>query len=274
MKIFIATDLEGISGIVSEDQTFLAGKEYDLARKYMAEDINAAVEGALLADKKTKFVVNDGHGRGYNMFIQDLHPAVELFSGDIRKFGLDGLDKSFDLMFLIGYHAMSGSEGLLNHTMSSRTISRVWVNGKEVGEIYLSAALGGEFGVPVGLLTGDTIAVKEAKKLLGNIETVAVKEPVARQSAKVVPIEQAHQLIREAAKRAVERFKINKSSDFAQDKEFKPYKVKIPVELKIEYILTQHAEPQTLVPGVIRHDARTLIYRGKNMIDAFKLFYF
>ncbi|MDI6784677.1 MAG: M55 family metallopeptidase [bacterium] len=263
MKIFIATDLEGISGIVSEDQTFLAGKEYDLARKYMAEDINAAVEGALFADKNAQFVVNDGHGRGYNMFIQDLHPAVELFSGDIREFGLDGLDESFDLMFLIGYHAMSGTEGLLNHTMSSRTISRVWVNGKKVGEIELSAALGGEFGVPVGLLTGDTVAVKEAKKLLGKIETVAVKEPVARQSAKLIPVEQAHQLIQEAATRAVKR-----------RNQFKPIKLKSPVELKVEYILTQHAEPQTLIPGVIRQDARTLIYRGKNMLEAFKLFYF
>ena len=263
MKLFIATDLEGISGLSSEDQTFLAGKEYELARKYMAEDINAAVEGALLADKNIKILVNDGHGRGYNMFIQDLHPAVELFSGDNRQFGLDGLDSSFDIMFLVGYHAQSGSEGLLNHTMSSRTISRVWVNKKEVGEIELSAAIGGDFGVPVGLLTGDTIAVKEVKKLLGNIETVAVKEPVARQSAKLVPVAKAHQLIRDAAKRAIDRIK-----------EFKPFIIKAPVELKIEYILTQHAEPQTLIPGVIRLDARTLLYRGKNMVDAFRLFYF
>ncbi|MFB3897701.1 MAG: M55 family metallopeptidase [bacterium] len=263
MKIYIATDLEGISGLSSEDQTFLTGREYELARKYMANDINAAVEGALQAIKDTQFLVNDGHGRGYNMFIQDLHPAVELFSGDIRQFGLDGLDKSFDLIFLVGYHARSGSEGLLNHTMSSRTISRVWLNGKEVGEIELSAALAGEFKVPVGLLTGDTIAVKEAKKLLGNIETAVVKEPIARESAKLVPLDRAHQLIRDAAKRAVERIK-----------EFKPYKIKSPVELKIEYILTQHAEQQTLVPGVIRLDARTLKFTGKNMLDAFRLFYF
>lgn len=263
MKIFIATDLEGISGLSSEDQTFLTGREYDLARKYMADDINAAVEGALSADKKAEFLVNDGHGRGYNMFIQDLHPAVELVSGDNRPFLLDGLDKSFDVMFLVGYHAKSGSEGLLNHTMSSRTISRVWLNNKEVGEIELSAALAGEFKVPVGLLTGDTIAVKEAKKLLGNIETAAVKEPIARESAKLVPLNRAHKLIHDAAKRAVERYQ-----------EFKSYKIKPPVELKIEYILTQHAEQQTLVPGVIRLDAPTLKFKGKNMLDAFRLFYF
>ncbi|MCX7918023.1 MAG: M55 family metallopeptidase [bacterium] len=264
MKIFIATDLEGISGLCSEDQTFSStGREYELARKYMAEDVNAAVEGALSVAQNAQVIVNDGHGRGYNMFIQDLHPAVELFSGELRQFGLDGLDKSVDLMFLIGYHAMSGSEGLLNHSMSSRTISRIWVNGKEIGEIFLSAAIAGEFGVPVGLVTGDTIAVKEAQQLLGHIETVAVKEPVARQSAKLLPVELARNRIREAAKRAV-----------ARNHQFKPFKVKPPVELKIEFILTQHAEQQMLIPGVVRHDARTLSYRGKNMLDAFRLLYF
>jgi D-amino peptidase len=264
MKIFIGTDLEGISGLCSEDQTFSStGTEYHIARKYMAEDVNAAVEGVLQVLPRAQFIVNDGHGRGYNMFIQDLHPAVELFSGEMRSFGLDGLDKSIDLAFLIGYHSMSGTEGILNHSMSSRTISRIWVNGKEIGEIFLSAALAGEFDVPVGLVTGDTIAVKEAKKLLGNIETVAVKEPIARQSAKLLPVELARKRIRDAANRAVE-----------QKKQFKPFKVKSPVELKIEFILTQHTEQQTLIPGVIRHNPRTISYRGKNMLDTFRLFYF
>lgn len=263
MKLFIATDLEGISGVVSEDQTFSTGKEYELGRKLMAEDINATVAGALAVDKDIKIVVNDGHGRGYNVFIQDLHPAVELISGENRRFGLDGLDRTVDLAFLVGYHAMSGSEGLLNHTMSSRTISRVWVNSKQVGEIFLSAALAGEFNIPVGLVTGDKIAIAEAKKLLGNIETAVVKQSVARQSANCLPLEEAHHRIRIAAKRAMER-----------KDEFKPLKLKKPVELKIEYILTQHAEQQTLVPGVIRQDARTLIYRANSILEAFQLFYF
>lgn len=271
MKLFIATDLEGISGIVSEEQTFSTGKEYEKARSLMAKDVNSAIEGALLAEEESggseridQILVNDGHGRGYNIFIDELHPRAELFSGEFRSLSLmTGLDSSFDLVFLIGFHAKSGSEGLLNHTMSSRTISRVWVNGKEVGEIFLASAVAGEFNVPVGLVTGDKVAIQEAKELLGEIETVVVKESISRQSASCLPLEEAYTRIRAAAKQAIKR-----------RKEFKPLKITPPIELKIEYILTQHAERQTLIPGVIRVDSRTLIYRANSVIEAFQLFYF
>ena len=49
LKVFISVDMEGISGIVHSDQTTSGTAEYAAGRKWMAQDVNAAVEGALEA---------------------------------------------------------------------------------------------------------------------------------------------------------------------------------------------------------------------------------
>jgi len=42
-KIYISVDMEGISGIIGEDQLSAGGAEYPRSRKLMAEDTNAAI---------------------------------------------------------------------------------------------------------------------------------------------------------------------------------------------------------------------------------------
>jgi len=64
MKIYIATDLEGISGVTFWDQTrdrthYL----YREARHLLTADINACVEGCIAGGAKDT-VVSDGHGGG------------------------------------------------------------------------------------------------------------------------------------------------------------------------------------------------------------------
>ena len=64
MRVYISVDMEGVAGIVHEDQTdpieprFAA--EYDRARRLMTAEANAAVEGALAAGA-TRVLVNDSH---------------------------------------------------------------------------------------------------------------------------------------------------------------------------------------------------------------------
>ena len=49
MKVYISTDFEGISGVLSNRQTSSDDKdEYEKSRHYLMSDINAAVEGCLL----------------------------------------------------------------------------------------------------------------------------------------------------------------------------------------------------------------------------------
>ncbi len=56
-KVYISVDMEGISGIVGDDQTSAGGAEYGRSRKLMAEDANAAIRGAFEGGA-TEVVVN------------------------------------------------------------------------------------------------------------------------------------------------------------------------------------------------------------------------
>ena len=45
MKIYIIADMEGISGIPSEDYVTPSGRNYHLGRRFYTWDINACVQG-------------------------------------------------------------------------------------------------------------------------------------------------------------------------------------------------------------------------------------
>ena len=64
MRILISADIEGISGVMSPEQTSPGSGEYERARLLMTREVNAAVEGALEGGA-TEIWVADGHGQ-YN----------------------------------------------------------------------------------------------------------------------------------------------------------------------------------------------------------------
>ncbi len=74
-KVYISVDMEGISGIVGDDQTSADGAEYGRSRKLMAEDANAAIRGAFEGGA-TEVVVNDSHGSQRNLVPEDLDPRA------------------------------------------------------------------------------------------------------------------------------------------------------------------------------------------------------
>ena len=45
MKVYVSMDAEGVSGIFNLGQVMTANREYEFARRMMANDINAAAEG-------------------------------------------------------------------------------------------------------------------------------------------------------------------------------------------------------------------------------------
>src|SRR4051795_7144321 len=96
----------------------------------------------------------------------------------------EGLDSSFGAALFVGYHARAGTpDGVLNHTWMGREILDVQLNGKLAGEIRLIAELAAWHGVPVALVTGDAAACAEAREVLGDVETVAVKTGADRYAA-------------------------------------------------------------------------------------------
>ena len=115
--------------------------------------------------------------------------------------------------------------------------------------------LAGAFGAPVIMLSGDTAACKELHDLVPEAECAEVKTGVSRTAGFTLAHPAACQLIREKAYRAVERLR-----------EFKPYRMAGPVEVKVEFT----PRGATFLPreGVERLNDRTWVFRGKDILDA------
>ena len=259
MKIYILTDLEGVGCVVREQQTTVeGGREYDEARLLLTREVNVAVGGALEAGAE-EVIVNDGHGarHGFNLVLEELHEGARYLIGGPRTRVLAGLDESFNAVFLVGYHAMAGAQGaIMDHTMESQVIVNAYINDRKVGEIGIEAAIAGYFKVPIALVTGCRQAVEEAKALLGDVEVVAVKEGVGRHSAICLPPAKVRGLIREAAKRALNRVK-----------DFKPFIITPPIEIKVEFSHPHFADARAKMPGIERMDSRTIRCCGDNLLD-------
>lgn len=261
MKVFIATDIEGISGVVHPEHTGWDGRRHAEARKWMTEHVNAAVE-ASISQGASEVLVCDGHSNGRNIILDLLHPKATLMWGrQNRQMGqMEGIDSSFDAVLMVGLHARVGTPGILNHTTSSGVIAELRVNGKVMGEIDINAGIAGEFGVPVAMVAGGSTAVAQAKESMPHIETAAVMERAGTYAAKVLPPVRAHALIREATTRALERLD-----------EMVPVKYEAPVNLEIDFKETAMAEAASMIPGVICENYLTCRYVAKDFLEAFRV---
>ena len=115
--------------------------------------------------------------------------------------------------------------------------------------------------VPVGLVAGDRAACEEARALLGEVETVAVKEGVSASAARCVPLMRAREMIGEAAAKAVKR-----ASDF------KPFVFHGPVTVEVIFVYPSYADTLEHLDFVKRVDGRTIRLEAENFFKAFELF--
>jgi D-amino peptidase len=77
-------------------------------------------------------------------------------------------------------------------------------NGVLVGETGINAALCGNWGCPVLLVTGDAAVCREARELLGDgLVTVPVQTGIGRSSARQLPAQRARELIEEGSRQAL-----------------------------------------------------------------------
>lgn len=202
MKVFISVDMEGTSGLERLEEIFRGLPGFDRFRRLMAGDANAVVQGAIDAGAD-EIVVSDSHGYMCNINPDDLVPGVQLKRGMRRQWcQLKGLDSSFDVVLLVGYHAKAGSDAILAHTWITG-FRDVRVNGQSVPEPSLNAYLAGAFGVPVAMLSGDDVVAREAAPVLGDIEYAQVKRSTGFFSGEHLQLPDARRLLRETASRAV-----------------------------------------------------------------------
>lgn len=270
MKILIAADMEGITGVVHGDHTNSSHAEYGRFRMLMTQDVNAAIRGALAAGAD-EVIVSDGHGDNRNILLEHLDPRALLNSGTPRPLSMvEGIDGGVDGVLFIGYHARVGTpNAILDHTWSSARVDGVWIvqadgRWQPIGEIGLNAAVCGHFGVPVLMISGDQTACAEAETLLGPIETAIVKRATGRTSAECLPSRVTAEIIEQTAARAVGHL-------FA-DVPPKPFVLTPPITAVIEFIRSEMADAAALLPGARRLEGKRVQYTAQEMPEAYRGF--
>ncbi|MDP6801357.1 MAG: hypothetical protein FI707_00800 [SAR202 cluster bacterium] len=129
-KAFISVDMEGISGVVHGDHTGRSGQDYELARRLMTLEANAAIEGAFEGGAD-EVVVNDSHGTMRNLLPELLDQRAALITGSPKPLAMmAGLDGSFDAALCVGYHGRAGTRGILDHTIHGGVVHDIRINGE------------------------------------------------------------------------------------------------------------------------------------------------
>jgi D-amino peptidase len=262
MKLLIAVDMEGISGVVHWEQVTPGDPEYLRFRHIMTADVNAAIQGAANACADD-ILVTDGHWNGTNILIEELDARAHLNSGSPSPYSMvEGIDTGVDAAFFIGYHARSGSiNAILNHTWSDSRISNVWLNGRLVGETGLNGSVCGAYHVPVLMISGDQTVCAEAREWIPEIDTVVVKQATSMMAADCLPTQVAQQHIKETAEQVVQKF-LNGSAPV-------PMKTSTPVTIGIEFIYADMAERALLLQGSTRVDGKKIEFQSADMVTAY-----
>jgi D-amino peptidase len=262
MRVYISVDMEGIAGVAHEDQTDPTeprhAGEYNRFRRLMTNEANAAIAGALEAGAQT-ILVNDSHWLMRNLLAEELNPAAELLSGGPKRLSMvEGIETGFDAAMFIGYHARAGTRNAtIDHTYTSR-VHEVRLNGHPVGELALNAAMAGVYRVPIALVSGDQAIAEEARALLGDtLETVVVKQAVGRFAARSLHPNVACERIRQGATAALRRTHV-------------PYTLDPPIQLAVDFELTQMADMAELVPNSKRTAGRTVEFASEDYREVFR----
>ena len=253
MKVYIFTDMEGISGISGSEFVTAEGRLYASGRKFYTWDMNACARGCLEAGA-TSVLVRDGHGGGNHAHWEELEPQIELVQGPSAGERMPGLSEC-DALILLGYHARAGVRGaLLEHTYSSKGVQNMWLNDRLVGEAGIDAAIAGERGIPTILVTGDEHLCREAQEWIPGVVTCEVKKGISCQGARLLPMKEAHRRIQAAACEAVR-----------QADTIPPLRVEKPVTLRRELIERGHLPNGAGDPSIRILDGRTYEMTGDSV---------
>ena len=199
MRVLISADMEGVTGVTFPDDVAPGSARWSYHRRLFTGDVNAAVAGFFDAGAE-EVLVNDAHADKRNLLLDELDERSELLIGTHKPWSMmEGIDRGYDAVAFVGYHAGAGQQGVLSHTYLPNTITGVWLNGAPCSEGYMNAALAHEFGVPVVLVTGDDCAVADARGYAPGARLVAVKQCVDRYTAICPPPARTRTMIREAA---------------------------------------------------------------------------
>ena len=262
MKIFISSDMEGTAGVVDWDQCMSTGSQYAYYTGLLTDEINAAIEGAMQAGG-TEFLVNDAHSKMANLKPDALAGRARYLSGRYKPmYMMQGLDDSFDAIFLVSYHGSMGSQGsTLSHTYFPQAFAEVSINGLVAGEAGINALVASAYGVPIVLVTGDETTAEETRRFCPGIKAAVVKKSISRFAADSLHPAAAQDLIREQAQLALDEL----SSAAVPE-------IETPVTLAISFRTSDYCELATRVAGVDRTGPLAATITGDDPLEIYQRF--
>ena len=263
LKVFISSDMEGTAGVVDWQQCLAGNPDYEVGRRLLLDEVNAAIDGALAAGA-TEILVNDSHSTMRNLPPAELHGRAGYLSGSHKPlYMMQGLDESFDAIFFVSYHGAVGSASNLSHTYNPGAIDEVRLNGVVAAESGLNALVAQACGVPVALITGDQMVGPELEPFSPGVTHVVVKESVNRFAAASLHPDEACARIRDGARTALER---------VLGGTVPPPRLDTPIELAVDFRNADMAEMATWIRGVERVGVRTAVLRDGDPLALYRAF--
>ena len=263
VRVYISVDMEGVAGVSNAKPTTRGEYGYAEAVALMVGEANAAIEGAFDGGA-TQVTVNDSHGQMFNLTPEALDRRARLVEGKKPLSMVEAVgDSSFDVALFVGYHARAGHPtGVISHTYNPRAVL-VEVGGRPVTEAGINALYLGAFGVPVAMVTGDDALAAELPDWLPWAETVVVKHAISYQAADAVHPALARDMIRDAARRSVERAR-------GEGSNLQPLVIEPPIDLKIEFTTPGQADFVAIMPGFDRVGDRSVVFVADDAVMLFR----
>jgi D-amino peptidase len=260
LKVYISADMEGVAGLTANSQFAEGGRDYPIARRLMVAEVNAAIAGAYDAGA-TEVVVNDAHGSEMNIVPDELDQRASLITGSPKPFGMmEGIDRGFAAAIFIGYHARSSTAAAVMDHSFSGNLKSIRINGREVGEFGLNAALAGFYNVPVVFVSGDAALTREAEQFSPEIVTVAVKEAIGTTAAVTLHPTVARERIRAGVAQAIQRRRdVPAGRDAGR------------ILLQVELLRASQADLAIRIPGVERESPRVVRFDARDIVSAYRM---
>lgn len=266
MKLYISVDMEGLAGIANwKDET----EDRERFRNAMNEQVEWVLEGISKSKHNkeiTHIYIADSHGGGQNLSydrLNDKDERVWLVSGSPRpQYMMPAMDDSFDMVFLVGYHAGAGeAASSMDHTYSGASVQNIYINGQLMNEGTINSAYAGiVHKVPVGLIIGDSGLERQMKGegMMPWPEFVCTKQSLSRFSAVYKP----KKLLKEETIAAVKK---------ALDENERPqlYTLQAPYHCRMDLTNAAKCDQVQQMPGIHRTAGRTVEFESTSFTEIY-----
>jgi len=259
MKVFISTDIEGVTTTTVWDETDSSQGSYNLHAKQMTDEVLACIDGAKKAGAG-EITVRDAHGTGTNIDPTLMPSGVTLLRGwSGHPYSMsEGIDKTFDAAMFIGYHSAASRTGNpLAHTNTSRCIC-LKINNIIASEFLLYSYACALEGVPTVFLSGDKTLCDDSKDLHPKLITCAVKDGIGEMTVNYSTVDTI--------------MNISMLSEKALKQNLEKALVKLPNHFKAEfqYRDAKLAEKYSHFPGVSRKSDCVLTFESDNFYEVLR----